>query len=87
VGGELGDGRAHVLRVGEPGGWIQTVRLVGVEEGVRLTAQSSPWAEVRLDGRALGPTPTPAKTLRGGRHRLEFRAVDGRVRVVEVGVE
>lgn len=42
---------------------------------LKVSAPSVPWAEVYVDGKKQGHTPTPALSLPAGRHRLEVRCV------------
>jgi hypothetical protein len=67
----------------------RTARLpILLPEGT-LSINAVPWADVSIDGRALGETPIPALALRAGSHELVFRHPEhGEVRqtvVVKVG--
>lgn len=42
---------------------------------LQVVAPSVAWAEVKIDGRALGHTPTRALKLSPGRHRVEVRCI------------
>ena len=51
----------------------KTVRVsIALPEG-NLSINATPWAEVTVDGRALGETPIANVTLRAGSHELVFR--------------
>jgi hypothetical protein len=51
----------------------KTVRVtIPLPEG-NLSINATPWAEVSVDGRALGETPIANVTLRAGSHELVFR--------------
>ena len=51
----------------------KTVRVsIPLPEG-NLSINATPWAEVTVDGRALGETPIANVTLRAGSHELVFR--------------
>ncbi|MEZ4270196.1 MAG: serine/threonine-protein kinase [Myxococcota bacterium] len=45
-----------------------------------LTLQATPYAEVRIDGKAVGPTPIFEHALSPGTHRVEFVSPEGKVR-------
>jgi hypothetical protein len=42
---------------------------------LRVSAPSVPWAEVRIDGRKIGDTPTRKVKLPAGSHDLEVRCI------------
>jgi hypothetical protein len=53
--------------------------------GARLSVNATPWAEIQLDGRALGQTPLGEVPLSPGRHRVSAKMPDGSI--IERSVE
>jgi hypothetical protein len=49
------------------------------EPAFSVHVNATPWAEVELDGSALGVTPLAAVAVEPGRHRFRVRMADGRV--------
>jgi hypothetical protein len=69
-----------LLKVARPGPAPRAQDLVA-------NIHARPWAEVRLDGRTLGPVPLANRALGFGTHRLELRWAGGATEVLRLRVE